>query len=275
MSKSVNRELDKFYTDPEVAQHCIQIAKRFVGRVQFIEPSAGNGSFSTQISDCIAFDIAPESGDIIQADYLQTDLSGYGPTCVIGNPPFGKRNKLTKEFIKHSIGFDNVNSVCFVLPECFRKYTMQRVFPRDWKLVHQESLPRDSFRLDGDVYHVPCVFQVWMRDSTLVDLRERKCLPYCDHFEILPPARRTEANIFCFGAAPYKILVPDEVKSNNRGYFLKSRVDTADLVSYIKTVGWKERGASSVNGGVFWVSSDEFIKYYCQHHDLEINYVNE
>ena len=41
---------------------------------EIIEPSAGNGSFSNQINDCISYDIEPESENIKQQDFLELNL---------------------------------------------------------------------------------------------------------------------------------------------------------------------------------------------------------
>ena len=78
-----------------------------------------------------------------------------------------------------------------------------------------------------------------------------------------------KADIFSFGAAPYNLIDPPEVKSNNRGYFLKSCIDKEKLCSNIKSVDWKSKGASSVSGGVFWITKSEFIKYYTERYPNE------
>ena len=266
-------KFDKFYTKWDVAFDCISKTKAIVGDCTFIEPSAGCGSFSTQLDGCLAYDIKPEHESINEANFFDLDLSKYGKTCVIGNPPFGSRNRLTKDFIKHAISFPNVKFVAFILPECFNKHTMQSVFPECWSLVYKDTLPHNSFFLEGEEYHVPCVFQIWEFDSKGECLRERKCLPKCSDFEILPPSRKNEADMFSFGAAPYNIIEPSEVQPNNRGYYLKSFVDKSQLLCNIKSVDWKGSGASSVSGGVFWVSKDEYIKIYCKHFNKEMYYV--
>lgn len=265
-------EHDKFYTKPEVAKTCIDVVtKMFNGT--YVEPSAGAGSFSKQL-ECIAYDLVPEGEGIVKADFLTTNLSTLGGVCVIGNPPFGNRNKLTNQFIKHSISFDNVSVVAFILPESFSKLSMQKVFPTEWRLVHTHKLPDNSFTLEREDYHVPCVFQVWEKDSNKEDKRERKCLPICKDFEIVVPARRGEADFFSFGASPTKIVDVTEVQKNNRGYYIKSLIDKEELKDKIRDVDWNSIGASSVSGGVFWVGKDEYIKYYCGFYGEEIHYVN-
>ena len=58
-SKGHKEENDKFYTKPEVSKLCINM----IDLSDFdliIEPSAGCGSFSKQIDNCVAYDLVPE-----------------------------------------------------------------------------------------------------------------------------------------------------------------------------------------------------------------------
>ena len=69
--------LDKYYTPIILAKYCIDKTYKIIGKeniIEVIEPSAGNGSFSNQIEDCIAYDIEPEDDRIIKQDYLTVDL---------------------------------------------------------------------------------------------------------------------------------------------------------------------------------------------------------
>lgn len=61
---------DKFYTKPEIAKWLINELKIKKSFTTIIEPSAGNGSFSQFLPNCIALDIAPEAENIIQQDFL-------------------------------------------------------------------------------------------------------------------------------------------------------------------------------------------------------------
>jgi len=67
--------LDKFYTIPIYAKHCIDTVFQLYNKDSFdmvIEPSAGNGSFFNQIqhSTLVGVDIAPESDNIHQQDFF-------------------------------------------------------------------------------------------------------------------------------------------------------------------------------------------------------------
>ena len=65
---------------------------------QVIEPSAGNGVFSRNIENCIAYDIEPEADGIIKADFLTLRLLYKKGRLCIGNPPFGTKNWMSYKF---------------------------------------------------------------------------------------------------------------------------------------------------------------------------------
>ena len=113
MSKNI--ELDKFYTPKETVKKCIDLFwNTFFGVTEIIEPSAGNGSFSLQIPNCIAYDLEPEHESIIKQDFLQLDLPYKQGRAFIGNPPFGDRNNLSRSFYKHACKMGDM--IAFILP---------------------------------------------------------------------------------------------------------------------------------------------------------------
>jgi len=102
--KDKRNKLDKFYTPKIVAKKCIDLTYAIFNNFsEIIEPSAGNGSFSLQIKDCIAYDIDPDHETIIKQDFLKLNLLYKKDRLVIGNPPFGERSNLTRTFYKKCI----------------------------------------------------------------------------------------------------------------------------------------------------------------------------
>ena len=113
MSKNI--ELDKFYTPKQVAKYCIDTFWRTCFDVtEIIEPSAGNGAFSLQIPNCIAYDLEPEHESIIRQDFLKLDLPYKYGRLIIGNPPFGDRNNLARSFYKKAT--ELCDAIAFILP---------------------------------------------------------------------------------------------------------------------------------------------------------------
>lgn len=113
MSKNI--ELDKFYTPKQVAKECINTFWRTCFDVsEIIEPSAGNGAFSLQIPNCIAYDLEPEHESIIKQDFLKLEIPYKRGRLIIGNPPFGDRNNLARSFYKKAT--ELCDAIAFILP---------------------------------------------------------------------------------------------------------------------------------------------------------------
>ncbi len=162
--------IDKFYTKQEVVTKCLEEFKKVkindaVDLV--IEPSAGNGSFTSQLVkyNSISYDIAPEGEGIVEQDFLKLNLTeGFQiPLHFIGNPPFGRQSSIAKKFIKHICKCDKTKSFGFILPKSFKKESMQRCIPLDFHLVSQIDIEKDGFLVNGKDHDVPCIFQVWER----------------------------------------------------------------------------------------------------------------
>lgn len=247
---------DKFYTKDDIAKSCIRDVLDFnINFDYFIEPSAGNGSFYKYLpTNKIGMDIEPEHPYIIKEDFLSSNYITKN-SCIIGNPPFGVRNNLAKKFIKHSL---EAKMIAFILPQTYNKITCQCIFPYNFSLAFQKSLGYNSFTLNGNEYHVPSIFQIWIRDFKGDDLRQKlKWNGKCTDFEF-----SKNGGYFVFGAAPNKILKAKDVQKNNRGYYFNCIQDESYVLNNFTSIYWKKYGNSSVNGGVFWMTKEEIISSY-------------
>lgn len=173
-STGINRDTkDQFYTKPQVANQCIdrwleKITELSTSKSLLIEPSAGSGSFSDILHDkgfkVDCFDIDPKKEYITKKDFLTHDLSEYKKRTdvhCIGNPPFGRQSSLAKKFIKHCATV--CDSISFILPKSFRKESFQKSFPLCFHLLHEIDLGENAFTINDKPYHVPCVFQIWIK----------------------------------------------------------------------------------------------------------------
>ena len=174
LKQSTSASLDKYYTKPSIAEACYKTMASFINEKDpfFIEPSAGNGSFIQWLpKNHLAFDIKPESADIIEMDFLGPDLIKSIPVrdvIVIGNPPFGSRSDLAIKFLNRSLDISDL--VGFILPISFRKWSIQSKVVNGAHLIWDETLPDYSFLLDGKDYDARCCFQIWSMPSHSIDL---------------------------------------------------------------------------------------------------------
>lgn len=159
--------LDKFYTNLNVAQHCIDETNKLFPLDSFdtiIEPSAGGGSFSYQLThkNVIAMDIMPDknSVNIITQDFLTyyPIKSRRSRFLTLGNPPFGKNSSLAIKFFNHAAQWSDV--IAFIVPKVFRRISVQNKLHKLFHLVHDEDIPNNPCSFNPPM-NVKCCFQIW------------------------------------------------------------------------------------------------------------------
>lgn len=263
-------DLDKFYTKPEIAKNLLTHLN-LDGYNLIIEPSAGNGAFSNNINNInniknnlIALDIEPENDSIIKYDWFRYEISSeHERVLIVGNPPFGNRNNLSKKFISHALSFPNVFTIAFILPNVFKKHTNQKIFPSEWRLAKIVNIKDNGFLFEGQEYNVPCSFFIWTKDPGINDF-SFDFEKYQSHpdFSIVKNKDKNNADFFVLGASPKNIININDVKSTNRGYYIKSNIELNTLIRNFQNIDWFNNGNSSANGGVSWFSIPELIKVY-------------
>ena len=160
---------DQYYTKLSIAKECIDsILEKSpdVSQYQWIEPSAGNGSFLKALPigiQAIGIDLDPKMDGVLKGDFLRWEPTSEAKRVFFGNPPFGKQGSLAKSFIQHSSKYAEI--IAFILPRSFVKPSMSRAFPSKFHCILEKELPKDSFEVNQVAYDVPCVFQIWQKQS--------------------------------------------------------------------------------------------------------------
>ena len=114
------RNLDQFFTNPDVAAWCASIAKKYASPNSIIEPSAGAGTLVDAAKKAFpkipirAYDIDPKRSDIMEADFLASSISPQEPktALVFANPPFGKRSALAIKFFNRAAELADILAFC-------------------------------------------------------------------------------------------------------------------------------------------------------------------
>lgn len=131
-------EKDKYYTEDSLAQYCVNKTFEILGSNwdRIIEPSAGAGAYLKYLPEnTLAYDIAPEASNIIESDYREVKLPYIERSLVIGNPPFGRANKLSVQFIKSSLLHSDYISFIQPISQLNQNRTM-----KDTELLYSEDL---------------------------------------------------------------------------------------------------------------------------------------
>lgn len=254
---SNNIEKDKFYTVPDIAQYCIKQIEDISSYDMIIEPSAGNGSFSKQLN-CIALDIEPENENIKQMNWFDfKKMTNNEKVLVIGNPPFGVRNNLSKKFIQHSIKV-GATTIAFILPNVYLKLSNQKMFPKQWHLKKIVSLPKNSFYNKNKSFDIPCSFFIWTIENVKKDLREIKYQLSSD-FDFLTRGD-TRATI-CINGNSGKIRKPSEITNSKAEHFIKEKnITYEELLENFNKLNFDFH--SSVSGKISWIGQQEILKAY-------------
>ena len=166
------RELDQFYTRPDVATRLYTVFALHcpVAECLLVEPSAGYGAFYRVMPlGSIAVDIAPRCQGVIRYNFLRFEVQSYRPIAILGNPPFGRNSSLAVRFFNHAA--TQATYIGFILPRTFLKASIVNRLDRSFHLVHVEDVEADAFVFEGKPYHVPTVFMIWKREAGLRAVR--------------------------------------------------------------------------------------------------------
>lgn len=129
---------DKYYTEDQLAKYCVDKTYEILGSDwdRIIEPSAGAGAYLKYLpANTLAYDILPEADGIIVADYREVKLPYMERSLVIGNPPFGRANKLSVQFVKASLLHSDYISLIQPISQLNQNRTMSNT-----ELLYSEDL---------------------------------------------------------------------------------------------------------------------------------------
>ena len=164
---SKKNEYDQYYTKDSIAIDCISIFEQHIPpskRVLMIEPSAGTGAFYRNYSGKkVGFDLEPKCDGVIERDFFFVSMvdfvESHGEIAILGNPPFGFACSLAVKFFNESAQI--ASTIAFIVPNTFKKHSIQDSLNLNFHLTHQHDLPKKSFLLNDEEYDVPCCFQIW------------------------------------------------------------------------------------------------------------------
>lgn len=182
--------LGQYYTNPDVAQECLRALYQVLNSphdVLFLEPSAGEGSFTRPLTSggyqVIGWDIDPRHENIHRRDFLypgtQTelrDLCAHNTIIAVGNPPFGKRAATALEFVKRTLEA-GASAAAMILPAQFNKYGTQNKLPQVAELIQSEPVTgfyqRTSSGGITPYTSVRCYWQIWVTNRGVLTPQAR------------------------------------------------------------------------------------------------------
>lgn len=237
--------LDKFYTKPSISNKCL--AK--IGDIYdwdkwdlVVEPSAGNGSFLSQIQTTkkIGLDIAPEHDDIVRQNFFEYTPAigpvGHKNILVVGNPPFGRVSSLAVKFFNHSAKWCRV--IAFIVPKTFRRVSLQNRLDPKFHLIHDDTIPSDPCSFNPPM-QVKCCFQIWEKrneDREFVKLSTKHVdwdfLPYgpIDARGQPTPPKGADFALLAYGGTCGKISTELETLRPKSWHWIKAKISVPLLM---------------------------------------------
>lgn len=240
--------LDKFYTKNEVVSICLSTLDLSIFS-NVIEPSAGNGSFSNRIKNCIALDIEPENETIKKQDFFDFTIEEKN-NLIIGNPPFGRQNNLAINFFNKASEIGNV--IAFILPKSFKKESIQNKLNFYFHKIIEIDLPNNSFYYKDEEVNVPCVWQVWEKRDYKREAFKKETT---DDFLFV---KKEEANcsVRRVGVNAGKAF-DDLQKSKQSHYFIMAK-NKDNFIKKINSITWEHNNTVGPRS----ISKNELIKAY-------------
>lgn len=245
-SKNSNKlNLDKYYTSYDDMEYCVNkawdILKDNGYKIsEFLEPSAGAGVFSNYLAtsglEVIAIDIEPDSEDIIKADFLEYPLEYVKGRCIIGNPPYGNRLNLARQFFKKSIEIGDY--IVFILP--ISQLNNTQTFYQ-FNLLYSEDLGELVFSGERKVH---CCLNVYVRPSN--GLNKKKVNKLKDVEIIRQDSKRYkdfEYDIrMCYwgDATAGKILSDNETYSGEYKIKIHNESLKKEIINVLTNTDWKK-----------------------------------
>lgn len=276
------KELWQFYTNKKIALNVFNILKSELktiidfDKTIFVEPSAWTGSFIDVIKkdkkDIIAYDIMPKHKDIIQLDFLKSELNIPKNNIFIWNPPFWKRSKMAIDFFNKAAQHTDI--IAFIIPNQFKKYSVQSKLDSDFKLIHETDLESDAFFTETtDKYNVNCVFQIWVRKN----LTNRENLRILKKPDITHPDfemfqyNNTEQSlkifnnefdfwIFCQWYGNYTEFIYDKQDFNLKKHRILFKASNESVLKKLKNINFEK--LSWNNTTVPWFRKWDIVKEY-------------
>lgn len=249
---------DKYYTSPELAKYCVEKTKEMIGEdniTEYIEPSAGSGVFLDYLDKpYLAYDIEPEDGRIVKADWLSVDLDYKKGRCVIGNPPFGNRNTLSVQFYKKSI--ELCDYIAFILPISQFNNNQQMY---EFDLIYSEDLGKREY--SDRVVH--CCFNIYKRPKYQLNCKPDYKLNDIDITEVRLNNKivdKYDFKIIAWGAGVGRLL-SDEEHYAKEFYLTVKREGLKDKVcKALQSVDWIKQYAMTATPNLLQWQVYKYLK---------------
>ena len=260
-----NEVYDKYYTKVETVNKIGEIIKDKLEITKediIIEPSAGNGRFINLIKTLTTnykfYDILPENEEIIKQDFLLLDNEILKNTIILGNPPYGKNNKLVIKFIKKCCE-NKCKYICFILPKSFKKENMQKYFTLNYHLIYEMDI-KEKFDYEDKEIKVPSIFMIWEYKE---ELREIKNKYNTNDFTFIKNSSDDYNYLIRRVGSKAGILISKEKFKYSLSSFYKLKINDNNVINKLNNLYDKLNKKANDSTGPKSLSQNDIIEIYC------------
>jgi hypothetical protein len=226
-----------------------------------LEPSVGDGAFYHLFDQKkrIAIDIDPKIDDAIKTDFLKWECPLEGNIITIGNPPFGVNSNLAVDFFNHAAKFSKV--IGFIVPRTFRKKSFINQLDRNFHLLYDEDVPKNSFVFNGNPYDVSCCFQIWQKQTNLrARIKAQDMSKISNYFQFTTP-NDCDFVIQRVGVKAGQIIIDQKEKYTTKNFFyIKSKNE--NTLNIFQSLDFNQVKSNTV--GYPSVSKNEIVEIFLQ-----------
>jgi hypothetical protein len=233
---------EQYYTNSDAVEICLDLVQKHFNLLdlKILEPSGGTGSFiegllkrGVQKENILSFDIEPKHDLVQQKDYLKTYLDNEFLT--IGNPPFGRKNSLSKKFFNHSASHSS--AICYLVPKSWKKWSVIDCLDKRFHLIDEIDMPKNCFHLPtgevGEGGLLQTVFQIWQKKdvprklNTVVESGRIKKITKSSGF---PDKVNFEITVFGWGCGKTKRITSTPEYNSTKIYLHVKDEQTMELL---------------------------------------------
>jgi hypothetical protein len=249
---------DKYFTPHNIVELVIKRTKEVIGLdniSEFIEPSAGNGSFLNSLYELdkpiYAYDLYPERDDIIKQDYLKLEKDYIKNCCIIGNFPYGVKNTLSVQFYKKSITLGDYISCILPISQLNNNQQMY-----EFDLIHSEDLQPQLY----SNVKVHCCLNIYKRNTnglnekpnyklnavTIKEVRSNLKLNPIKLQQLIDSGYKWDLRLLAWGTATNNRGVGSILNEDDKLYAKEFYVKINDeknkeeIINIFKTTKWEE-----------------------------------
>ena len=204
----------------------------------------------------LAFDIEPEDERIVKQDWLTVELDYKKGRCIIGNPPYGKRNTLSVSFYKKSVQISDY--ISFILPISQLNNNQQMY---EFDLAYSEDLGIKNY--SGREVH--CCLNIYKRPKERLNDKPNYKLEAVSIYEKRRTGNDTSPEKYDFAICGWGASIGKEINykgqyANEKYIVVHNEKYKKQIIEALKNVDWVKEFKMTATPALYQWQIYKYIK---------------